>query len=155
MINAIFSRWVRSDNDALGEAMSTLACVTVNKTPARRSHDSILQSLLRWLPGDADPWGPAKAPLGKLPELRAAFLACLDDLDAHGPGVQELKRSVMRCRSLRDFWHLRTGIYTLVARTHSQWEAEQRLARLNRHFPFKPVAVSRRSAERRGGRPCN
>jgi hypothetical protein len=154
MINAIFSRWVRSDIDALGESMSTLTGVTANP-PARRSHDSILQSLLRWLPGDADPWGPSQSAQGKLPELRAAFLACLDDLDADGAGVQELKRSLMRSRSLRDFWHLRAGIYTLVARTHSQWEAEQRLARLNRHFPFKPVAVNRRIAERRGSRPCN
>ncbi|WIT10900.1 hypothetical protein PFX98_18570 [Paucibacter sediminis] len=154
MINAIFSRWVRSDTDALGEAMTAFAGVTASP-PARRSHDSILQSLLRWLPGDADPWGSTQSSLGKLPELRAAFLACLDDLDADGPGVQELKRSVMRSRSLRDFWHLRAGIYTQVARSHSQWEAEQRLARLNRHFPFKPVAVNRRGAERRGGRPCN
>jgi len=137
--------------------MTAFAAVTVSP-PARRSHDSILQSLLRWLPGDADPWGTAQSSPGKLPELRAAFLACLDDLgdlDADDPGVQELKRSVMRSRSLRDFWHLRAGIYTQVARSHSQWEAEQRLARLNRHFPFKPVAVNRRGAERRGGRPCN
>jgi len=134
--------------------MTAFAGVTASP-PARRSHDSILQSLLRWLPGDADPWGSTQSSLGKLPELRAAFLACLDDLDADGPGVQELKRSVMRSRSLRDFWHLRAGIYTQVARSHSQWEAEQRLARLNRHFPFKPVAVNRHGAERRGGRPCN
>ncbi|MEJ6000554.1 hypothetical protein [Paucibacter soli] len=146
IINAFFSRWVRSDTDALGEAMTAFAGPTANP-PMRRSHDSILQSLLRWLPGDADPWARTDGLQAKLPALRAAFLACLDDLDANGPGLLELKRSVMRSRSLRDFWHLRAGLYTQVARCHSQWEAEQRLTRLNRHFPSsnnKPTAAPHR-----------
>lgn len=157
MINAIFSRWVRSDNEALGESVTTTNGVTVSP-PARRTHDSsILQSILRWLPGDSDPWGPGKAQAfqGKLPELRADFLRCIDDADAHDKAVSELKRNILRSRSLRDFWHLRSCIYTAVARTHSQWEAEQRLARLNKHFPLKPMVVSRGRHSPRAGASCN
>jgi len=138
MIDAIFSRRVRDQTSAFS---TILHCGVA--PPTRRSHDSsILQSLLRFLPGDGDPWagGGSKAQ-ALLPRLRQDFRHCVADLDERCEGMPELLRSIQRCRSLRDFWHLRTAVYTQVARAHSQWEAEQRLAQLNRHFPLKPAAA--------------
>ena len=38
---------------------------------------------------------------------------------------------------LRELWHLRSELFRQVALQHSQFEAEQRLSRLNRHFPTR------------------
>ena len=40
-------------------------------------------------------------------------------------------------RSLRELWHLRAEVYNAVAIQFNQYEAEQRLSRLNRHFPTR------------------
>ncbi|MCV2371201.1 hypothetical protein [Roseateles oligotrophus] len=69
-----------------------------------------------------------------MPNARAAFEACLKGL--HSDNIEELQRSIQRSRSLRDLWHLRTWLYTEVARAYSQAEAELRLNRLNAHFQF-------------------
>lgn len=98
-----------------------------------RPGDSLLQSLLRWLPGEADPWGGQAKPALKpnlLPQVRSEFLACLRGLT----GTDELERSIGRARCLRDFWHLRGSLYTEVARHYSQAEAESRLAALAPFF---------------------
>jgi len=68
-----------------------------------------------------------------MPAARAAFEAALADTE--GEMVAELRRSIQRCRSARDLWHLRTWLYTEVARAHSQWEAERRLASLATLLP--------------------
>ncbi|MCV2357247.1 hypothetical protein LNV09_24140 [Paucibacter sp. B2R-40] len=72
--------------------------------------------------------------LHNVPNARAAFEACLNGL--HSSDIEELQRSIQRSRSLRDLWHLRTWLYTEVARAFSQAEAELRLSRLNAHFQF-------------------
>ncbi|MDC8773246.1 hypothetical protein [Roseateles albus] len=72
--------------------------------------------------------------LHNVPNARAAFEACLSGL--HSGDIEELQRSIQRSRSLRDLWHLRTWLYTEVARAFSQAEAEVRLSRLNAHFQF-------------------
>ncbi|MEJ6004426.1 hypothetical protein WG899_02625 [Paucibacter sp. AS339] len=107
----------------------------------RSGGDSLWQTLLRWMPGEADPWGanPATPPceslkLSHVPSIRAAFETCLRDLQ--GEGVDTLKRSIRCSRSLRDLWHLRAQAYTEVARAFSQTEAEARLKQLNAHFQF-------------------
>jgi hypothetical protein len=96
------------------------------------------QSLLRLMPGEADPWGAAlpcqSVLLNNVPNARAAFQACLSGL--HSGDIEELQRSIQRSRSLRDLWHLRTWLYTEIARAYSQAEAELRLGRLNAHFQF-------------------
>jgi hypothetical protein len=90
------------------------------------------------MPGEADPWGAAlpcqSVLLNNVPTARAAFEACLSGL--HGDDILALQRSIQRSRSLRDLWHLRTWLYTEVARTYSQAEADARLAKLNAHFQF-------------------
>lgn len=70
--------------------------------------------------------------MSELPRVRDAFLACLDDVS--GDEVNELHRRIGHARSLRELWHLRTTMFGLLARLHSQAEAEQRVAGLNRHF---------------------
>jgi hypothetical protein len=138
MLNAILSRWARSRSASL----STLGRRHAAAPTRSNTGDSLLQSLRRWLPGDADAAIDtaqtrqiAKAREALLvPHLRSEFEACLLDLGA----AAELRRSIQRCRRVEDFWHLRGWLYTAVARAHSQHEAELRLARLNRHFNKPP-----------------
>lgn len=140
MLNAILSRWARSR----GTSPSTLGRSHAG-APTRNTNDSLLQSLRRWLPGDADA-GIDTAQTSRtrqallLPQLRNEFEACLLDIGA----TEELRRSIERCRRVDDFWHLRGWLYTTVARAHSQSEAEIRLARLNRHFnsPLNPFFLN-------------
>jgi len=117
MLNALLTRWTRSrpsTSSSFGRAAAG---------------DSLWQSLLRLIPGDAE---PQPTFFNNMPAARAGFEACLAGL--HGDSIDELMLSVRRSRSLRDLWHLRTWVYTEVARAFSQHEAEARLAVLNRHF---------------------
>lgn len=95
--------------------------------------DSLWQRLMFWLlapaPQDAAP------PLNRLPGVRTDFLKCLGDV-AHAD-ADALARRIELARSLRELWHLRAEVYRLVAIAHDQGCAEQRLARLNRHFPAR------------------
>jgi hypothetical protein len=62
-------------------------------------------------------------------------LSSLSDVQhAHATVVAE---RITRARSLRELWHLRSMVYNLLASTYSQGEAEQRLTRLNHHFPTR------------------
>jgi hypothetical protein len=134
MLNHILSRWKRSRSPSplqastlRGGSSHGLGAGTTTLKP--RGQDSLLQSLIRLLPGDAEsrsrPMGPAM-----LAGLRAEFEAALSEVS----GAQELRRSIQRARSLDDFWHLRGWLFTELARAHSQGEAASRLARLNNHF---------------------
>lgn len=94
---------------------------------------SVWQRLMFWLmapaPVDAAP------PVNRLPMVRADFLRCLVDVDT--AAALPLQQRIDVARSLRDLWHLRAEVYRLVAVAHSQTEAEQRVASLNRHFPTR------------------
>jgi len=50
-------------------------------------------------------------------------------------------------RSLRELWHLRSELYTLIARRVSQGEADVRLARVNQHFPTRAQRAGTPSTE--------
>lgn len=138
MLNALLSRWTRPRASSL----SILGRSTTNYPPARNSissatgGDSLWQSLLRLIPGEPDPWGgkPTRRPpsADHLAAARDDFLTHLKGLQ--GESIVELQRSIRRSRSLRDLWHLRTWLYTEIARAHSQHEAEQCLALLNTYF---------------------
>ncbi len=121
MLNLI-ARWKRSRSFAPTAPAAGMS--------ATRSPDSLLQNLLRWLPGEKTPWHVRAEDPALLPLLRSEFERCLGGVDA----PQELMRSIGRARRVDDFWHLRGWLYTEVARAHDQQEAEQRLARLNLHF---------------------
>jgi len=64
--------------------------------------------------------------------VRAEFADAIADL--HGPTVGTLTDHIRRARSLRELWHLRADVYSLVATGASEAEAQRRLATLNRHF---------------------
>jgi hypothetical protein len=54
----------------------------------------------------------------------------------------DLLRRAQHARSLRELWHLRSELYTLIARGTSQVEADARLARVNQHFPTRAHRTS-------------
>jgi len=126
MLNAFFSRWTRSA--LLADVATTPAPRTGN------SVDSLFQSLLRLIPGDADPLAgqPLHSKRKHLAQARAEFLRGLTDVQSEIS--QPLQTAIRRSRTLSDLWHLRTAVYTEVARSHSQYEAERRLALLDRFF---------------------
>lgn len=85
--------------------------------------------LLAPAPTDASP------PINRLPNVRADFLECTSDVTTDR--VHDLRRLIKDARSLRELWHLRAEVYNAVAIQFNQYEAEQRLSRLNRHFPTR------------------
>jgi hypothetical protein len=48
-----------------------------------------------------------------------------------------MRERIRRAKSMRELWHLRVDVFSLVALHHSQSEAEDRLAWLNRRFPTR------------------
>lgn len=91
------------------------------------------QRLLFWLLAPA-PRAAAPAP-DRLPAVRTEFLATLADID--GGDAERLRQRIDDTRTLRELWHARAEIYRVVGLAHSQFEAEERLALLNRHFPTR------------------
>jgi hypothetical protein len=100
----------------------------------RCAPESAWQRLIFWLmapdPRDAAP------PLNRLPGVRSDFMQALTDVGA-GEDAIALRERVQQARSLRELWHVRAETYRLIGIAHSQFEAERRLARLNRHFPAR------------------
>jgi hypothetical protein len=99
----------------------------------RYSPASLWQRLVFWLmapaPQDAAP------PVNRLPGVRQEFLATLADIESDA--AETLRLRISDARSLRELWHARSELYRVVGVAHSQFEAEQRLALLNRHFPTR------------------
>jgi len=71
----------------------------------------------------------------RLPPVRDDFLQCLADIDSDAAAA--LAQRIHQTRSLRELWHLRAECFNVVALSHSQHEAERRVAELNRHFPTR------------------
>lgn len=94
---------------------------------------SLWQRLLFWLmapaPHDVSP------PMNRLPGVRTEFLATLTDIDSDE--ADTLRRRINDARSLRELWHLRADVYRLVGIWHSQYQAQERVSLLNRHFPTR------------------
>lgn len=88
----------------------------------------------RWL--DRSAWMPqAQRPVNRLALVKGEFRISLDDL--RSAEATQLSDRIERARSLRELWHLRSVLYGLLATEFNQVKAEQRLARLNRHFPTR------------------
>lgn len=94
----------------------------------KRWRDRVLQQAAPWLPA------PAR-PVNRLAMVKTEFRDSLHDLQDEP--TQQLLERIERARSLREMWHLRSGVYNAVALALSQGEAERRLAGLNRHFPTR------------------
>jgi len=132
MLNAILTRWARARRPATHPLERLSSALPTPDADARGSDSSLLQSLLRWFPVEGE--ASAKSRLaGDLSTARAAFEAALQGLpDA---AAEELRRSIHRSRSARDLWHLRTWLYTEIAKAHSQWRAEQCITELGALLP--------------------
>jgi hypothetical protein len=81
--------------------------------------------------------GPLQASpsLNRLPPVRQDFRDSVHDISTDA--ARALCTRIDQARTLREMWHLRSDLYSVVAVFHSQHEAERRLARLNRHFPTR------------------
>jgi hypothetical protein len=103
--------------------------------PAR---DSLWTSALRWLVGGDTHVVPAlRTPLER---ARSEFVAAMEGLVELDPN--DLLNRARHARSLRELWHLRSELYTLIARRISQGEADVRLGRVNQHFPTRTQRAS-------------
>jgi hypothetical protein len=105
--------------------------VQVCPPSALAAHEGGWRRLLAWL--TAAPWGRREDQ--RLAAVRAEFIEAL--LGMHSQEADAVRLRLQRTRSLREMWHLRAAIYNIVAVQHSQYEAEARLAQLNRHFPTR------------------
>jgi hypothetical protein len=125
----ILNRWSRRSTLADPSSLR-LQC---SPPSLRHAPASVWQRLLFWLmapaPHDAAP------PLNRLPSVRREFVAVLSDIDS--ADAQRLRCRIGEARSLRELWHLRADAFRVVGLAHSQSEAEQRVALLNRHFPSR------------------
>ena len=75
------------------------------------------------------------ARFGRRDALPAARLDFADALfDVRSPAAYDLLSRIAVTRSLHELWHFREEVFSLVSRRHTQTEAAQRLATLNRHF---------------------
>ncbi len=98
--------------------------------PARAT---LWQSTLRWLVGNNVDAVPAlRTPLER---ARSEFVSALNGLLETDDN--DLLRRAQHARSLRELWHLRSELYTMIARRVSQAEADLRLARVNQYFPTR------------------
>jgi hypothetical protein len=103
--------------------------------PAR---DSLWATALRWLVGNDTTAAPSlRSPLER---ARAEFLGAMAGLG--GAAANDLLRRAQHARSLRELWHLRSELYTLIARDASQHEADKRMARVNQYFPTRTQRTS-------------
>lgn len=107
----------------------------IGTSPPSLRHEpaSAWQRLMGWLMAPA----PAHAghPINRLPGVRAEFVEAL--ADAAGDDADTLRNRIALSRSLRELWHLRTDVYRVVGVARSQSIAQERLCRLNRHFPAR------------------
>ena len=125
----MFPRWGRRST-LLDSSAFKVQC---EPPSLRHAPASIWQRLMFWLmapaPHDAAP------PLNRLPSVRTDFMASLADIST--ADADRIRLRIHESRTLRELWHVRAELYRVVAVTHSQTEAEQRLLLLNRHFPTR------------------
>ena len=98
---------------------------------------SLWNATLRWLVGNDLEAVPAlRTPLERARHEFVEAMVGLLDAD-----TEDLLRRAQHARSLRELWHLRSELYTMIARRVSQVEAEARLARVNQHFPTRAQRI--------------
>jgi hypothetical protein len=107
------------------------------------SRDSLWTAALRWLVGNDTEAAPSlRTPLER---ARVEFVGALGGL-LHLDSADLLCRA-RHARSLRELWHLRSELYTLVAKNLSQPEADTRLAKVNQHFPTRTQRTAIQATE--------
>lgn len=91
--------------------------------------DSVWRQFRQWLSTDTDKTPRSQRQLMAARQDCAQALVGLDDEPA-----RDLAHRCHHARSLRELWHLRAEVYSLVARRLSQGEADRRLQGINRHY---------------------
>lgn len=104
-----------------------------------------------WLPSSQGEPSPAAAdPLGEVGDasrVRAARLAFDGALhDIPGAAAEDLARRARGAVTLRELWHLRNELFTLVSIHHCESVGHARLDSLNRFFPVRPQGAAPRRA---------
>lgn len=135
----LIRRWLRPVEPA-----STLPGRTSVSPPAVWGEaEPVWKTLWGWLhSSDA----PAERQIHVLDEARRDFANALADIPA--ADACDLRRRGQTARSLRELWHLRADLYSIVARHRSQGEADRRLRLVNRHFPTSTTLSSPQSTAR-------
>lgn len=101
--------------------------------------DPVWRSLWEWV-SQSD--GPERRAAEQLSAARQDFCQGLDGLD--GDAARDLLRRASHARSMREIWHLRAELFSLVARKLSQTEAERRVGQVNRHFSVRTTVSAAR-----------
>jgi hypothetical protein len=97
--------------------------------------DSVWRQFRQWLSTDTDKTPRSQRQLVAARQDCAQALVDLDDDQA-----RDLTHRCSHARSLRELWHLRAEVYSLVARRLSQTEADRRLQAINRHYTATVVS---------------
>ncbi len=113
------SRWHRGLRDWLNTGWDVSRPAELNALPFRSSK-------------------PQSSP-SPLADVRHAFVDALYDIDTDA--AQAVRARIARARSPRELWHLRTAVYTLIAKQHSESQAQLRMATINRHFPLRTLCA--------------
>ena len=71
----------------------------------------------------------------ELVDARTAFRSALADIPP--PQADACFEHIRAARSLHELWHVRSELFNLVSRHHSQCEADRRLGLVDRHFPSR------------------
>ncbi len=77
-------------------------------------------------------FGIARPDPERLVAARFDFIDAVDDIRTDA--ARALQSRIAATRSLHELWHLRAEAFSLISRRHSQREAADRLATLDRHF---------------------
>ena len=97
----------------------------------------------------ADPQAAARSTVDV---VRAEFLQSVSDIRTQQVGM--LQQRIGIARSMHELWHLRPEVFRLVALRFSQFEAQARLDRLNRHFPTRAPRSGFGSFDSRAAAPA-
>ena len=129
---SLLSRWSRPPTTLLAASSLRMEVVPPSLRNSPAATEPVWQRLLFWLMAPA---AQQAMPVSRLPAIRAEFMATVADI--HSPGAERLRVRLDDARSLRELWHARAEVYRVVGIAHSQQEAEQRVALLDRHFPTR------------------
>jgi hypothetical protein len=126
-----FTRWATRRAESRSTLPPLNTRIEVRPPSLRHAPISTLQRCRFWLtapaPHDSAP------PLNRLPQVRADFLRCLDDIATDD--ARQVQQRLRLAVSLRELWHLRADVFRVVSVAYSQRLAEDRIASLNCHFP--------------------
>lgn len=98
-----------------------------------------LTTAWQWLWDDQDLEDHPRVLQG-LSQVRTEFLSVVWDLQSYA--ASNTRESINQARSLRELWHLRADIFSVIAVHRGQAEAYRRLESLNRHFPVRITSAA-------------